>query len=344
MSRQLCYELISEPFYYGQYLDLKIVINNETGYFNASRLCSERGKHIHHWLSMNQTIQLVKAYNEEPDMPAWTTNVCGQPPPIAGTYIHPRLLPALAMWISPKFYYMAAEVVEKFAVRAYERHVFDLRETQRFIEFSLNNYKAINIGLSCQLVEQARELTDAQQQVTQLEVQVEQLRAELVDRMRHLDQEQLYTKSLQADYEAYKAEVTAKQANMECYNQIPTLPTIPRSTQTEKWLENLQSMSPSSPVSMETHTSKGGPSDFKLFRKNKVGDEYQYVMAHVQKCNLNRCLKRIATRYPDCVEVLSIPNAAGFKNKRIKFKHHNELKSEFDDEETFINYIKELVA
>ena len=36
---------------------------------------------------------------------------------ISGTYIHPSLLPALGMWISPKFYYLAAKIIENFAIR-----------------------------------------------------------------------------------------------------------------------------------------------------------------------------------------------------------------------------------
>jgi KilA-N domain len=40
---------------------------------------------------------------------------------INGTYIHPRLLPALAMWINPSFYFLAAEITENFAMlQAYD--------------------------------------------------------------------------------------------------------------------------------------------------------------------------------------------------------------------------------
>ena len=40
---------------------------------------------------------------------------------VSGTYIYPRLLPVLAMWISPGFYFLAADLIENFAIRCYKR-------------------------------------------------------------------------------------------------------------------------------------------------------------------------------------------------------------------------------
>ena len=45
---------------------------------------------------------------------------------ISGTYIHSSLLPALGMWISPKFYYLASKIIENFAIRSFKRANFEL--------------------------------------------------------------------------------------------------------------------------------------------------------------------------------------------------------------------------
>ena len=137
--QNVCYERINDAFSYGQYLTFKVIINTNTGYVNATKLCNDHGKHYYNWTSLSTTQQLIKSFNEasnQNDADGWLTAnkssdleksknenqnhphgiPCGSrwsvivngsssetDRIIRGTYIHPRLLPALGMWISPNF-------------------------------------------------------------------------------------------------------------------------------------------------------------------------------------------------------------------------------------------------
>ena len=62
---QVCYKQIEGDYWYGWYLDLRIVINKQTGYVNASKLCTDHKKQFHHWTQNNQTKKLIQAFSSE---------------------------------------------------------------------------------------------------------------------------------------------------------------------------------------------------------------------------------------------------------------------------------------
>ena len=53
-----CYQLITGSFYWGQYLQFKVIINYDTGYFNATSLCRDNGKQFKDW-NHNDTTKLL---------------------------------------------------------------------------------------------------------------------------------------------------------------------------------------------------------------------------------------------------------------------------------------------
>jgi hypothetical protein len=42
--RDVCFEQIQDQYWYGLYGDFKIIIDKDTGYFNATKLCQDGGK------------------------------------------------------------------------------------------------------------------------------------------------------------------------------------------------------------------------------------------------------------------------------------------------------------
>ena len=130
-------------------------------------------KDFHNWTPLSTTQQLIKSFNDNPDADGWLTankssdlensknenqksmhwdssasnsdwmkvekggnNHSNQV--ISGTYIHPRLLPALGMWISPKFYFLAAEIIENFAIRSFKRANHELETKLKRVELQCN--------------------------------------------------------------------------------------------------------------------------------------------------------------------------------------------------------------
>ena len=53
----VCYENIKDSFYYGVFGDFKLVIDKNTGCFNATKLCDISGKRFHDWMRSKKMIQ-----------------------------------------------------------------------------------------------------------------------------------------------------------------------------------------------------------------------------------------------------------------------------------------------
>ena len=173
--QNVCYQRINDTFSYGQYLTFKVVINTKTGYVNATKLCKDHGKQLYNWTSNSTTQQLIKSFNINSDADGWLSknsnenildlensknenqNLMHGIPCIKfdwsivekggnndmcritnGTYIHPRLLPALGMWISPQFYFLAAEIIENFAIRSFKRANYELETKLKQVELQCN--------------------------------------------------------------------------------------------------------------------------------------------------------------------------------------------------------------
>ena len=51
-----------ETFYYGLFGDFKLIIDKSTGYFNATKLCTEGGKNYFHWTRLEKSKKMVEYY------------------------------------------------------------------------------------------------------------------------------------------------------------------------------------------------------------------------------------------------------------------------------------------
>jgi hypothetical protein len=58
------YEHIKDTFYYGLFGDFKLVIDKNTGYFNATKLCTEGGKEYKFWFRLERTKKMVDYYQK----------------------------------------------------------------------------------------------------------------------------------------------------------------------------------------------------------------------------------------------------------------------------------------
>ena len=58
------YENIKDTFYYGLFGDFRLVIDKNTGYFNATKLCVEGGKEFRLWKVLEKSKRLIEYYQE----------------------------------------------------------------------------------------------------------------------------------------------------------------------------------------------------------------------------------------------------------------------------------------
>jgi T5orf172 domain/KilA-N domain len=61
----ICYEQIKDNFYYGIFGDFKLVVDKETGCFNATKLCNDGGKKFAYWTRLEKSRRLIEFYKDK---------------------------------------------------------------------------------------------------------------------------------------------------------------------------------------------------------------------------------------------------------------------------------------
>src|SRR3977135_4336686 len=64
MFTTICISQIRDNYYYGQYGSFAVVINKETGYVNATKLCTDGGKSFRHWNSTKMASEMTDALRQ----------------------------------------------------------------------------------------------------------------------------------------------------------------------------------------------------------------------------------------------------------------------------------------
>jgi hypothetical protein len=60
----ICYEKIKDNYYYGKFGEFRLVVDKNTGCFNATKLCIDGGKEFRQWKRLERVQELIKFYEE----------------------------------------------------------------------------------------------------------------------------------------------------------------------------------------------------------------------------------------------------------------------------------------
>src|SRR3977135_1688185 len=147
MISELVFEQIERNFWFAAYGPFRVVMMKDTGYINATKLCSSGGKECKKWSRLIGSHELIQAL--EKDLALEITHgtststlqdgkdqIWPLPSPlcksvqtrnetevecvISDTYIHPDLVPSVAGSISPEFQIMSNRVVNGYITQEYK--------------------------------------------------------------------------------------------------------------------------------------------------------------------------------------------------------------------------------
>jgi hypothetical protein len=121
---EIAFEQISGDYHWARYGDFKVVMNVNTGYINASKLCalatSEGGqpKQFSMWKQNITTREIMNEVSQSLGIPVadLLVSLINGPNELKGTYVHPELIPHIACWASPKFAVAVMKIINKFMV------------------------------------------------------------------------------------------------------------------------------------------------------------------------------------------------------------------------------------
>jgi hypothetical protein len=119
------YEHITRSFYYGLFGDFKLVIDTKTGYFNATKLCTEGGKHFRQWKVLEKSKHMIKFFNSRrQNSDAYEVNGYNKDQiekQVTGTYVPKELILDIASWISIEFYDKCNKVIINYFVNEFKK-------------------------------------------------------------------------------------------------------------------------------------------------------------------------------------------------------------------------------
>ena len=119
------YEHITQSFYYGLFGDFKLVIDTKTGYFNATKLCIEGGKHFRQWKVLEKSKRMIKFFDSRRqnsdayEVDGYNKNNIEKQ--ITGTYVPKELILDIASWISIEFYDKCNKVIINYFVNEFKK-------------------------------------------------------------------------------------------------------------------------------------------------------------------------------------------------------------------------------
>ncbi|GFW55303.1 putative KilA-N domain-containing protein 006L [Trichonephila clavipes] len=148
----ICYEQIKDNFYYGLFGDFRLVIDKNTGCFNATKLCNSGGKKFKHWSMLEKSKRLLNYYDlkscgRDSNRSFYESKSRGRDSnlgfyeikgdnndalnkQITGQYVRQELILDIASWISVEFYDRCNRVILNYFVNEYktmEKNEFEMK-------------------------------------------------------------------------------------------------------------------------------------------------------------------------------------------------------------------------
>ena len=119
----LGYEKIDDVHSKAKYGTFDVTMNMETGYINATKLCADGGKLMKNWMQNSGNKELIDYFEKNlMESKPVLINVTNYGV-LRGTYVHPKLIPHIASWVSPEFAYKVSEIVNNFLIREKEDEI-----------------------------------------------------------------------------------------------------------------------------------------------------------------------------------------------------------------------------
>ncbi|CCU56402.1 N1R/p28-like protein [Mythimna separata entomopoxvirus 'L'] len=116
----ICYEHIKDSFYYGLFGDFKLVIDKNTGYFNATKLCNLGGKRFKDWMKLDRSkilILCVQSRGEKSPLNFYTVKDSNNneiSKQITGQYVCDDLILDISAWLSAEFYIKCSNIIKNY--------------------------------------------------------------------------------------------------------------------------------------------------------------------------------------------------------------------------------------
>lgn len=120
----LIYEDVNDEYGWGKYGSIQVLIRKKDGYINASKMCKDGGKDWFNWGKNETAKKIIEEFESDLHMSrSLLMDTYMGDYNFRGTYVNPKLVPHIAIWISAKFAVRVSEIVNNFIVREYQQEI-----------------------------------------------------------------------------------------------------------------------------------------------------------------------------------------------------------------------------
>ena len=122
---KLIYEKINKDYSKAKYGEFDVIMDTNTGYINATKLCADGGRRYKKWYENKSNKELIEYFNGGPNSVrhSYELRDGAKSNNINGTYVHPKLITHIASWVSPAFAWKVSEIVNNFLIREKEDEI-----------------------------------------------------------------------------------------------------------------------------------------------------------------------------------------------------------------------------
>lgn len=140
MSTYFYYEKLHDTYYYAIVIDYRIVVDIDSNYFNASKLCEDMGKNFSKWLKSER----VQAFAEQfgTYRKVYFSRKTKIPPEVNGYYMPKEYLSDILAWISPEVYSLCNDyLLSCFAKESKVAAKYNYGEFMKCVDERMNDLK-----------------------------------------------------------------------------------------------------------------------------------------------------------------------------------------------------------
>ena len=300
----LAYEKINDKYSKAKYGEFDVIMNMTTGYINATKLCTDGGKHMKNWTRNDGNKELIDVFNKKINnqLNFEPVLICDDSYGITrGTYVHPKLITHIASWVSPAFAWKVSEIVNNFLIKEKEDEIMKTKFLVKQKDCKIDELK---IMLEKESEERRKSEKRAEQMLLKMTLQNEKTHTKLD-----------------------KTEKTLEKAEIDNSKIKTTLKRV--ETRIDKIVDEI--VPPAKQISLHEQ--------FGIMKLNDSSGKRHYKVYCTQKRGVDKAKNSIIKSYPEAVLLKEVSPNANSKNflHQLKEQFGSGKKSKIQVSYNFIN-------
>jgi len=136
----ITYKKINNEYSKVIYGDFHVIMNMKNGYINATKLCIRGRNRFDNWVKNSNSVQLINFFQKSLNVDV-IYNI------FADKYVHPKLMPYVAIWVSKDFAYKVSFIIDDWIKIPSQNELTFWNDMGDFFKEPINDDVVIEINI-----------------------------------------------------------------------------------------------------------------------------------------------------------------------------------------------------